>query len=131
MVLANVIRVAALCAGACGCGSGLELIPTGPHPLSGGAMPVAVDSEPPAAQIEEIPSAPNRDCAWADGQWTWADNRWQWQPGRWVQAQDGCYYAHALMVWVPTVSGPGALFYTHGQWYQEGGTGICAEPSNC
>ncbi len=114
-----------------GCSSSLKVIPTGPHPLSGGALPVAVDSEPPAAQIEEIPPRPSRDCAWADGQWSWLDNRWKWQPGQWVRVPEGCYYAHALMVWVPTVNGPGALFYTHGQWYRQGGAGVCEEPAGC
>jgi hypothetical protein len=126
----------ALCAfmlaGLCvlGCSSSLVQIPRGPHPLSGGAAPLAVDSAPPPARIDEIRAAPASNCAWADGQWRWENNRWQWQPGAWVRFAPGCYYADSLMSWVPTLNGTGVLFYTHGQWYTSKGQ-PCSAPTPC
>ena len=114
-----------------GCGSGLPQVPRGQHPLTAGATPIAVDSVPPPARIEELSSdPPGSDCVWADGRWSWEDNRWVWQPGSWVVEPDACYYADSLIVWVPSVSG-GVLFYTPGQWYQEGGQGVCPAPAPC
>ncbi len=114
------------------CGGGLPQVPRGPHLLQGGVEPVAVDSEPPPAEIEQLSSAepPRDDCYWADGRWSWEDNRWQWQSGGWVKVPDGCYYADPLLVWVPSVSG-GVLFYTRGQWYREDGQGTCEAPPTC
>ena len=132
MVLAGLSRFSAVpCGLLMACASGPELVPTGAHPLDGGALPVPVDSEPPPAQIEDVPPAPSDDCAWADGQWRWADNRWKWDPGGWVRLRTGCYFAHPLMVWVPTVHTTGALFYTHGQWYRDDGQGVCEAPARC
>jgi hypothetical protein len=116
----------------CSCATALVEVPRGAHPLVGGAEPVVVDSKPPPAQIDELPSAraPAEDCAWADGRYTWEDNRWVWQPGRWVRLATVCYYADSLFVWVPSV-GNGVLFYTHGQWYRYDGQGMCPPPDAC
>lgn len=111
------------------CGSGLRLAPRGPHPAAAGAQPVAVDSAPPPARIDEVRAAPRSECSWADGQWRFVDNRWQWEPGGWVQVPDGCYYADALVLWVPTPNGPGLLFYTEGQWYTADAK-VC-KPTRC
>lgn len=113
-----------------GCAGDLAEIPRGEHPLSGGAQPMAVDSAPPPALIDNVSPKPSPDCSWADGQWLWVNNRWQWHPGDWVRVPEGCYYADSLMVWVPTQTGKGILFYTQGQWYQRGG-GPCSVPPTC
>jgi hypothetical protein len=91
---------------------------------------MAVDSAPPPSLIDQVAPPPAEDCAWADGQWRWQDNRWQWEPGAWVRVPKGCYYADSLMVWVPTQSDKGILFYTQGQWYQRQG-GSCPAPDEC
>lgn len=113
------------------CSSSLRQIPRGQHPLSGGAEPLAVDSAPPPARIDEVSPAPANDCAWADGSWRWISNGWHWSPGAWVRAPEACYYADSLIVWVPSLQGSGVLFYTQGQWYREGSGERCAEPSPC
>jgi hypothetical protein len=131
-IAANLARCAVLLPSlvSTACGGTLAEIPRGQHPLSGGAQPIAVDSAPPPARIDVVSPAPDRDCAWADGQWTWESNRWVWVEGAWVRPAPDCYYADSLIVWVPTVDGKGVLFYTHGQWYSKSGE-LCDAPPRC
>lgn len=113
------------------CGPSVPLVRRTQHPANGGVSPVAVDAPPPPAEIETIPSAPSRDCAWLDGQWMWLEHGWEWVSGSWVQVEPGCAYARPLAVWVPDVDGRGTLFYTHGQWYRDDSGAVCPPPRPC
>lgn len=113
------------------CGSGVRLVPTGPHSGSQ-AAPLTVDNPPPPAKIEKIPAAPDPDCAWLDGRWEPGAGVWEWTPGRWVRlegAAQQCHFATPEALWVPT-AGKGLLFYLPGRWYRQDGT-TCGEPPPC
>jgi hypothetical protein len=113
------------------CAGSLPEVPRGPHPPSGGNMPLVVDSKPPAVLIERIEGAPYDDCLWADGYWSFGAEGWQWNAGRWVRDLDDCYFAEPSLVWVAAVNQPGALFFTAGQWYHQGSGQPCGEPKEC
>lgn len=114
-----------------GCGGGLREVPRGPHPATGGPLPVVVDGAPPSPMIEMVPPRPDSGCSWADGSWTFLDNEWVWRERGWVRANDDCYLAEASLVWVPAPNQPGALFFTPAQWYQRGTGALCKEPPPC
>jgi hypothetical protein len=99
-----------------GCGSSLRTVPTGPHPSTGGGERIIVDYPPPPAQLDRIESDPGSPCRWQDGHWIWQGRRWSWQAGSWVVPPQNCYYAPAVMVWVPSLD-KGELYYMPPRWY--------------
>lgn len=113
-----------------GCSVSLPEVPRGPHPPTGGAVPIVVDSEPPPATIEEVSPPPDDDCSWHDGSWSFQGGDWVWLAGGWVRLEQDCYFAETTLVWVPAVNQPGALFFTPGQWYRRDGA-PCAPPPAC
>jgi hypothetical protein len=113
------------------CSASLPEVARGPHPPTGGAVPVVVDSEPPPAAIEHVSEPPNDDCSWQDGSWLFQSKGWVWQPGRWVEPKQDCYLAEASLVWVPAVNQPGALFFTPAQWYGRNTGAPCPPPADC
>ena len=113
------------------CAAELQEAPRGPHPYTYAATPVAVASEPPPAQIEDVPPSPGEGCVWADGYWKWSENTWVWSPGKWLHQQDDCYYADSFMTWVPSAEPHGTLYYTPGRWYRYENGDFCAPPPSC
>jgi hypothetical protein len=106
---------AVVCAiAACGGGSPLVTVPSGPQPLQ--AQPVAVDYPPPPAKIDEIPlshRSGNR-CVWRDGFWDWTGRRWEWQAGRAVLSPTGCRFAEAKLEWTTD-----SLSFYRPAWYPD------------
>ena len=118
-----------------GCGGGLALAPSGPHPLHIQEF-VEVDYPPPPNQIEEIPESVEGepDCVWTDGHYEW-DGSWMWRPGRWVLPPEDCYYAAPVVAWSKTRDPK--LYYSPPRWYRENAAelpearAVCPMPRTC
>ena len=112
------------------CGSGVRTVPTGPHGVTS-APPIVVEAAPPPAKVETVPPDPGAPCAWLDGRWEWAEDTWAWSPGAWVTPPKDCHFAAPEARWVPTVAGPGLLFYFPGRWYRDSADAACGEARAC
>lgn len=118
-----------------GCGGGLALAPSGPHPLHIQEF-VEVDYPPPPNQVEEIPESVEGepDCVWTDGHYDW-DGSWMWRPGRWVLPPEDCYYAPPVVAWSKTRDPK--LYYSPPRWYREEAStlpearAVCSPPPTC
>jgi hypothetical protein len=72
---------------------------------------VPVDTLPPPARVEYVPSRPaTTGAVWVDGEWTLRRGRWAWRVGRWLVAPPGARYAP----WVCVRGTDGALYFAPG-----------------
>lgn len=103
------LRLAILGALFGGCAPRLPVPKAGSHV---GDRYVAVPYPPPPAKVETIPSSPNEDAVWVDGQWRWNGTGYGWRPGQWVVAAEDAAYAPPSLVRLRN----GELLYYEGSW---------------
>jgi hypothetical protein len=104
--------LAALLPLAAACGGSLPAPEAGTHPPSAF---VEVPYPPPAALVEVVPDAPDRDSVWVDGNWVWRGRHYVWQRGGWVHAPEHGAYA----TWQAHLASDGRLLFAPGAWYDE------------
>ena len=108
MVLASLV---------CACGASLPQPPPARQLVK---LLVVVPFPPPPGRVESIPTQPNPEAVWIDGEWTWRRGRWSWKLGRWVVAPPGAGYA----TWVMLRANDGVLRFAPGVWRDATGTVI-------
>jgi len=115
------VVVALLGALATGCGSSLPR-PTF-APQSTGFL-VEVDEVPPPARVEVVPTRPNEQAVWVDGEWLWRRGRWAWLTGRWVAPPAGARFCP----WVFVRGDDGRLWFASGTWRDANGSVLDLKP---
>jgi hypothetical protein len=105
---------------ACGA-SEPQLPPYTPQPTS--AL-TEVPFPPPPARIEVVPSSPQSETVWIDGEWTWQMRRWAWKPGRWVKPPENARFSP----WTTVRDRLGTLYFAGGTWRNASGSAIDEPP---
>jgi len=106
-----VLAVFALLAG---CGSAV------PEPVTTKQPPTIyapVPYPPPAAFVELVPKAPNKEAVWIDGSWTWHGVRYVWRRGGWVKPPAGGHYAP----WKISYRTDGTVWFAPAGWFDQNG----------
>ena len=80
---------------------------------------------PPPARAEVVPTQPQDDAVWIDGEWVWQTRRWAWRKGRWVVPPAGARFAP----WTAVRDGAGNLYVATGVWRSANGDEVTEPPA--
>ena len=83
---------------------------------------VQVPYPPPPARVEFVPTQPDGNAVWIDGEWVWQGRRYAWKPGRWVKAPANAAFAP----WTTVRDTMGSLYIAEGTWRDRTGNEVSA-----
>ncbi len=75
---------------------------------------LAVEYPPPPARSEIIPTRPEGNVVWLDGEWQFRGKRWRWRRGRWLEMPAGADLRFAPWTFARGIDG--RLYVAEGRW---------------